>query len=276
MEENLMTNEVDTELDTSSVENEGVAEPQVSEDEGVEATENNSEEQTQNEKPVDVNAIAAAARRKAEQEAKSAQAAIDAEYVRRFGDLKNPKTGEPIRSQADYLKALDAQEELRTQEELKSKGIDPNIINNAIANNPLIRQAQAVIEQNKMQQTFTQINADVAEIGKLEPSIKSLEDVPPDVIKMSLDSKGAINLVNAYKILNYGKVSEAKQAAITQNVINQAKGKSHLAPTEGGGATTDGLREIPSSELAKWKAFFPDASTKELRQKYNRVVKERN
>lgn len=276
MEENLMTEEVTTEEVTESVENVEVADSQSSEDESTESTENSTEVPSDEKETVDVNAIAAAARRKAEQEAKNAQASIDAEYVRRFGHLTNPKTGEPIKSQADYLKALDAQEELRTEQELKAKGLDPKLISDAVANNPIVRRAEEVIRQNELQALINQINADVAELSKIEPSITSLENVPPDVIKMSKDSDGAISLTNAYKILNYGKVSEAKQAAITQDAINKAKGKSHLAPTSIGGTASDGLREIPTNELAKWQAFFPDASMKELKEKYNRATKGRN
>ena len=97
--ENLTTTEestVDTsyesaDVEESSVEDAEVAEPQESQ-ETTEATEQEPEQQT-----VDVNAIAAAARRKSEAEMR----ARDAEYARRFGHLKNPKTGQPIRSERD-------------------------------------------------------------------------------------------------------------------------------------------------------------------------------
>ena len=63
---------------------------------------------------VDRNALYAEARRVAEANARKAQKAIDEEYVRRFGNLKNPETGQPIRSQSDYLAALDAQERMKS------------------------------------------------------------------------------------------------------------------------------------------------------------------
>jgi hypothetical protein len=255
--ENLTTTEetavdvdtTETEVDTQGVEDAEPAEPQESEDQATEPQ-------------VDVNAIAAAARRKAEAEMK----ARDAEYARRFGNLVNPKTGQPIRSERDYLAALDAQEELKAKEQLKQSGVDPNLLDSFIANNPAVRQAQAVMAQAQQQATIGQINADVAELGKLDPSIVSLETVPPDVIRLSMERQ--MSLVDAYKIVNFGQVNSSQQAAIQQAAINQAKGKSHLNPVNGV-AVQDNSVEIPQSELARWKAYFPEKSAEELKKLYN-------
>ena len=224
------------------------------------------EQEQEPEQTVDVNAIAAAARRKAEAQ----QAAIDREFADRFKNFTNPKTGKPITSQRDYLDALDAQEEMRAKEQLQQQGIDPSVIDNLIANNPLIRQAQQVMAQSQQQQTINQINADVAELGKIDPSITSLDTVPQNVINMAMQRN--MSLVDCYKILNFGNVSTAKQEAIQQQAINQAKGKSHLNPVNGV-ATPDGDVEIPQSELGMWKEYFPDKSAAELKKLYNKELR---
>lgn len=230
-----------------------------SSEESVEAAEPQEQE---TEKPeIDVNAIAAAARRKSEAELK----AIDAEYVRRFGHLKNPKTGEPIRSQRDYLAALDAQDEMNAKNELEQKGIDPSLIDNLIANNPQIRQAQAVMEAQKQQMAHETVNRDLAELNKIDPSITSLNDVPPDVLQMAIDRNMLMS--DCYKILNYGNMN----ASMQQQAINQAKGKSHLNPVNGI-ATQDNSVDIPQSELAMWKEYFPDKSADELKKLYNNTL----
>ena len=224
---------------------------------------------------VDRNAIYAEARRVAEANARKAQKAIDEEYVRRFGNLKNPETGQPIRSQSDYLAALDAQERMKTRAQLEQQGVDPtvfdNAINNALANNPMIRQAEAVMAQAQQEQIFGQIGNEVAILHQIDPSINTVFDVPPDVINIVSQSNGNINLVNAYKIANYGKVSQNQQAAIQQQAINQAKGKQHLAPVNGVSTPDEGV-EIPESELAMWKESFPDKSKAELKKLYNKTL----
>lgn len=215
---------------------------------------------------IDVNAIAAAARRKAEGEMK----ARDAEYARRFGHLTNPKTGQPIRSERDYLAALDAQEEMKAKEQLKQNGIDPNVLDQFIANNPAVRQAQAVMAQAQQQAMYSQINNDIAELGRIDPSIVSLETVPPDVIQYCM-SRGMDSLVDAYKIVKFGQVNSTQQAAIQQAAINQAKGKSHLNPVNGV-AVQDNSVEIPQNERSLWESMFPDKSYEERKKLYNETL----
>ena len=215
-----------------------------------------------------MNAIAAAARRKAEAQLKQR----DAEFERRFGHLTNPKTGQPIRSEDEYLAALDAQEEIRAKEQLQEKGIDPTLLDNLIARNPIIRQAQEVMALNQQTQMVNRINADIAELGRLDPSITSLETVPQEVINLVMSNpERELTLVEAYKILNYGRVSSGQQAAITQQAINQAKGKSHLNPVNGVATPEEGA-EIPASELEMCKDMFPGKSLSDLKKLYNKTL----
>ena len=264
MNENDVTTTEDLSVDTAEVDT-SVDEQDLQGEEDVNPAESQEQEQ-EPEQTVDVNAIAAAARRKAEAQ----QAAIDREFADRFKNFTNPKTGKPITSQRDYLDALDAQEEMRAKEQLQQQGIDPSVIDNLIANNPLIRQAQQVMAQSQQQQTINQINADVAELGKIDPSITSLDTVPQNVINMAMQRN--MSLVDCYKILNFGNVSTAKQEAIQQQAINQAKGKSHLNPVNGVATPDEGV-EIPQSELAMWKEYFPEKSPAELKKMYNRQLK---
>ena len=245
------------------------AEPNESE-ESTEETVEQTEPEVQNEE-VDVNAIYAEARRVAEANARKAQKAIDDNFARRFSGYKNPITGQPIRSQADYLAALDAQESLQTREQLRQNGVDPALLDNAIANNPIVRQAQSVMAQAKQEQTFGEIGADVQMLHELDPSINTVFDVPPDVVNIVLRSNGNIRLVDAYKIANYGKVSQSQQEAIKQNAINQAKGKQHLSPVNGVSTPDEGA-EIPESVLTMWKDAFPEKSKAELKKMYNQTL----
>lgn len=234
-------------------------------DEGATETETVEEEKPE----VDVNAIAAAARRKAEAEAKEVQRSIDAEYVRRFGNLKNPITGAPIRGQKDYLDALDAQEKLRRESELKEKGIDPALIENLVNNNPIVLEAQKYMADAREREVMNEINASVSEITAINPDIKTLDDVPQDVLQMAVE-KG-YSLPDAYKILNFGKMTSQKADAIRQGAINQAKSKAHLAPMNGV-VTTDNSIEIPKELRGIWETAFPDKSEAELKKLYNKTL----
>lgn len=235
---------------------------------GVDPTEGQQPEEV-NQPQFDANAIAAAARRQAENDARAKAQRIDAEYERRFGHLTNPITGQPIRSQKDYLDALDAQQKLQTEEQLKQNGIDPNILSQMIAMNPAVRRAEEAIAQAERQNVERQILEDVTSLSEMDASIKTLEDVPPEVIQKAMST--GMNLVDAYKIVNYGKVSTANREAIQQAAINQMKGKQHMTPVNGISTPDTGV-DIPTSELSMWKDMFPDKSMSELKKLYNQTL----
>jgi len=218
----------------------------------------------------DRDSIYADARRKAEAEAKKRQADIDAEYVRRFGNYKNPITGEPIRSQADYLRALDAQEQARMESKLRESGVDANILQQFIDNNPAVRQAKEYLAEQQKNEAMRQIEADVAELSKIDPSITSFESVPREVVEMAQNRR--MTLTESYKLLNYGKVTKASAEAMRQSAVNQIKGKEHLAPMNGV-ANNNTEVEIPSDVRAIWETAFPKLSYAEIRTRYNKSLK---
>lgn len=216
---------------------------------------------------IDINAIYAQARRKAEAEAKEK---MDKEAVRRFGNYKNPITNQPIRSQEEYYAALDAQEKLQRENELRSKGVDPAEIERYVQNSPAVREANEYLERMKQEETMKNINSDIAELSKFDPNIKDLNTVPREVVEKCVQCK--ISMVDAYKILNFGKVTASQAEAIRQNAVNQAKGKNHLQPMNGVATANDGLQEIPQSSLRTWQNMYPDLSMAELKKKYNQVL----
>lgn len=259
--------------DPDSVNNPEAAEPDATDTEGYddpEDEEDGSGAEPAEPQPVDVNAIAAAARREAEANARRQMEAIDADFARRFGNFTNPATGQPIRSRADYLAALDAQEKLQAEQQLKNSGIDPAVLDSLIQNNPVIREAQQVIQQSRQQETTNAILADVAELAQMDSSIRTLADVPQEVIEKCMSLPG-LRLTDAYRLVNYGKVSASKEAAINQAAINQVKGKQHMAPMDGV-STPDGQVDIPQNLVGMWKDMFPDKSMKEIKELYNKAL----
>lgn len=250
-----------------------VAEPEVTETAGAEG-EGVAEEadvQTEEKPPQspEVNAQYAAARRQAEQQIK----ARDEKFATRFGHIINPVTGRPIQSEKDYFEALDAQEEATRRKQLESQGIDTKLLDELIANNPTVRQAQLVMEQSKQQEEIRQFEADLKAVHALDSTVNTIEDLlnmPNSREVLDMVGKG-YSLPDAFKLANWDRLTQQSAQASKQAAINSLKSKSHMTPTDGVSDNSEDV-DIPQSELAGWRNMFPHASDKELKAKYNKAL----
>jgi len=210
------------------------------------------------------------------QEANRRLADTDAMFARQFGKYKNPETGEPIRSAKDYYEAMAAQERANAREQMQQNGIDPEMIDNLIANSPAVRQAQAVTAELNTYRAQQRLEADYKEILALDPSLNGVEDILNDPSMPLMTEKVAqgMSLVDAYKIVNFDRVFASKEAAVKQQTVNQVKGKNHLA-TGASINVNDTEEDIPAESIEKWKEMFPEKSSKELKALYNKTINNR-
>lgn len=213
------------------------------------------------------------------QAAQKQAADIDAMYARQFGQYSNPETGKPIRSARDYAEAMAAQQRMQARQQLQENNIDPSLIDNMIANSPVVRQAEAATAELNTYRAQQMMEADFTEVMKFDPSKGSADDIINDPSYMDVvnyvANHSGIRFSDAYKIVNFDRLSSSKTAAARQAVVNQVKGESHLA--NGNSINTgDSLDDIPASMVDLYKEAFPDKSTKELKALYNKAIKNRN
>ena len=254
-----------------------VAEPTDTEETPVEEGENEAEPAEQ--QTPEQNAAYAAMRRKAEYEAQKKyqgeQQRLDAMYAEKFKGLTNPETGRPIASAKDYFEALAAQERIQAKEEMQSAGLDPTLIDRAIANSPIVQQAQAAIEQNNQIQSQRMIEEDMRAIVSFDPSVSSEQDIVNQAnfgeVVAYVENHPGMRLSDAYKLVNFERLATQKATAAKQQTINQAKSKGHLS-SPAGLSNEDKTVDIPPEKLEMWRDFFPDKSTKELKEIYNKSI----
>lgn len=231
------------------------------------------EEETPEEEPEqdfknETNAMYANMRRKAESEAR---ARYDSEIAKLCEGYVHPVTKQPIRSLAEYKDALYQQERLATANKLQESGLDPKLIDNAIANNPMVREAQMVLQNNRMQQAERALENEFSEIQRLDPSITSFEEIP-NVDAIIGMVQGGARLIDAYKLVNFDNLMNARSAGAKQSAINQIKGKGHMAGIDSLSQGDDG-EEVPSDILKAYKEIYPDKSGAELKKLYNKTMK---
>ena len=221
----------------------------------------------------EVNAAFADMRRRMEAAERKA-AEIDAMYAKQFGGYTNPETGRPIRSAQDYMDAMAAQEKLQAKQKLQENNIDPSLIDNLIANNPVVRQAEATMAELTNIRAQQEVDRDIAEVLKLDPTLTSKDAIMKDPsFPLVLEKvQAGMRLVDAYKLVNFDRLSSSKTAAARQAVVNQVKGQAHLSNAPGI-TTSDSLEDIPANMLETFQDRFPEKSIKELKALYNQTLK---
>ena len=219
---------------------------------------------------IDENAIYAQARRVAERRMNT----INDKVVKRFGGMTNPETGQPIRSADDYFEALEAQERVNARKEIEERGVDPNLLDRLISQNPVIMQAQQIMQENALREGEAELDRQIGEITKMDPTIKSLEDISKMPTFQVFDAfvRRGLSLTEAYRLANFDSLMQRDAAATRQATINAAKGKNHLTPLGGVNGPQEQLVEIPQNERELWETAYPGVPYKELREKYNRSL----
>lgn len=123
----------------------------------------------------------------------------------------------------------------------------------------------------------------IAEISKLDPSIKSLADLQAK--PWAAEMAQALNarqfgtdenrLLRAYKVFAQEDIIQARLAdarkAGRQEALNQQAGKEHLAPAKE--RAGQGLPDIPKATLAAYKQLMPDLTYEQYQKEYAKTLK---
>ena len=252
------------------------SEPETPETE-VQETPETTEPTAQSEEPEIPNNVWAIARQRSEREA---QARVDRQFEQRFAGYKNPETGAPIKTMNDYFAAMDAQNRIARQRAIEEATANQTAEQRAalkqlLENDPEKAQLKAEMQELKAarvnEEAKAAFDADFAELQKLEPGLKSEADLAKlegfDEIVRLVTDKG-LDMVTAYKAVNYGKATQASNAAGRQAAINAAKGKNHLAAH--GGTAEPGNKKIMSESMLRLaRETFPDKTDAEIQKLYN-------
>ena len=212
------------------------------------------------------------------QERSKHEAEMQAFFAR--AGLRNTVTNEPITNMEQFEAWQKQHREVQLQKDLQAGKLTPEGLQGAISDHPVVQQAQQLLDRNAQQereqaraQARAQIDADVAEIGKLDASITSLEDLmkTPYWNDLYAMTQRGYSLKDAHFLLNHKRLEEAKLEAARAAGANNARGKDHmtgLAPVRGGGSIT-----VPADQLAIYRQFMPGATDAEIQAHYNQYKK---
>lgn len=224
----------------------------------------------------------AAARRKAEAERDAAVKAAREEAIReaqRAMDdmvsslgMKDPFTGKPITTKAELDAYRAAESADRREKILKRAGMTNEEYKEFVDNLPEVKEARAAKEQAGEQAARQKVEAQLLEIAKMDPSVKTLADLAKtenyqkvyDMVTRGYD------LLDAYKLANFDRVQKATADSTRQAAINSAAGKSHMSKTTMRGV---GAVSVPADIAEAYRVFDPDITDAEIQKHYTRYAK---
>lgn len=212
------------------------------------------EEQTKKQQ-VDVNAIAAAARRRAEAEY-NAKLAADRRRMEGFAQARGYSSWEEMEKESVTQSLNDG---------MITEGLLETIVNRALENSPIIRQAQEANAQASISKEMEAFCKEFPDSGIKD--VADFADMPTYDAFYAYVAKG-LSYADAYTLANKDEVFQKREKAAKQAAYNSVNGKSHLQSTPPG-PDTDDVR-IPAETLRTYRAWFPDWSDKKIREHYKK------
>ncbi|MBQ8248264.1 MAG: hypothetical protein IJY93_00060 [Clostridia bacterium] len=226
----------------------------------------------------------AAARREAERQRDSAIAA-ERESSRKAIEevfaslgLQDPYTGKPIRTKEEYDAYRNADSAQKKRDFMRENNMDERAYNSMIGELPEVRAAREAAERARIaeqnaarERAKTQLDEQIREIGTLDPSIKSIDDLTKDASYPAVFEmiKKGYKPVDAYRIANFDKLTKNASEAARQTVLNNQSGKEHLVQTTQRGT---GIASVPADVRQMYRDLDPDMSDADIAKDYERYL----
>lgn len=199
-------------------------------------------------------------------------------FFQRAG-LVNPFTKKPITNMQEFNEWKTAQEDARIQQELQSGKLTTETLQQLIERSPVVQQARAAAEQQQReaeaqqaQQFERDVQTQLAEIQKADPSIRELADLMhrPWSAAFYEAVKRGNNFKDAYFLATRELTQAQTAAAAKQQAINNIKSKDHLRRTGVGGKPGATVTE---AERRLYKVFNPGVTDDQIQAFQNKVKK---
>ena len=180
-------------------------------------------------------------------------------------NLTDPATGKKVTTPEEFRAYITHRDAGRTEEQLRRAGIDPSLIREALAGDPMVKATEDAIaaaenaeaEANRRAEGLS-LDAAIAEITKLNPDIKSFDDLYalPEYGDIKKLVGAGYSFGRAYEMAT---VDRARQG-VKQAAYNAVASKAHMTKTSGsvGDAYT-----ISDRQLENYRQLHPNATRAE-------------
>lgn len=186
-------------------------------------------------------AVEAAVRRALEEEREKNRADREREKLGDLYGTVSPYTGNRILTEEDKRLHDAAGKAANARSALEKRGISADDLAALIESHPAVQEARRAAEQSRRigqgmasMERQRLIDADIREIAKYDPSVKSADDVrnaPGGERIAQLVDSGRMTYLEAWKMQNFDRIAGARADANANAEKARADGKSHLSAT---------------------------------------------
>ena len=165
------------------------------------------------------------------------------------------------------------EEEKLTQLGVEDKATFERFLNEKIENNPVVVEAKKIIEQQKETEITKVLNSEIEEISKLDPTIKSLDDlalIPEYEDLMDKAVNRGYSLSDAFRVVAFSRITNKAVVNGKEAAISNINSKNHLKTTSGKGSDEV---HVPNDIMATYKKNFPGMSEEAIIKDYNNFLK---
>jgi len=226
-------------------------------------------------------------------EHRRALAELEARQERQWKDffqaagLQNTVSGKPITSKEEFdAWQRDCQVE-RLRKELREGTLTREALDAAISGNPAVQAAREAVQQQQeaaraaretqARSAFrARVAEELAEIGKLDPRVKSVEDLLklPNAQQFCEYVRRGNTYLDAYYLANREQLRQRQEEAArraAQAAALAARNKDHLRST---GSVGQGAAPVPGDVMELYRQLVPNASEADIQAHYNRMLAE--
>ena len=259
-------------------------------DDDMEDGQEDEPEERPEKKPLTKEERAANARRRRQQEVDDAVAAARADEQKKFKDqldaffkaakMKNVHNGNAdILTLDDAMAWVQADRMAKANDRLRKGQMTAEDLQTMLEDSPAFKELRQKQEQQDAVRTENQqkfqmnVQMELAEIQKLDPTVKSLGDI----IRMDtgrefarLVQKGGLNYLEAFRLANMDRLMEQRANVAATAARVASGGKDHLTRTRSVGKP---VADVPQDVKDRYRIFNPQATDEEIERHYRKELK---
>ena len=272
-----------------------LAEPDADDD--MEDGQEEEPEEKPEKKPLTKEERAANARRRRQQEVDDAVAAARADEQKKFKDqlgaffkaakMKNAHNGNAdILTLDDAMAWVQADRMAKANDRLRKGQMTAEDLQTMLEDSPAFKELRQKQEQKEQEERKKQavraenrqkfqmdVQMELAEIQKLDPTVKSLADI----IRMDTGKefarfvqKGGLSYLEAFRLANMDRLMEQRANVAATAAKVASGGKDHLTRTRSVG---NPVADVPQDVKDRYRIFNPQATDEEIERHYRKELK---